>query len=87
MWVEEWTHTVKLLTVKDLTVAKAHQIARVMEAVHQQSSELQTAHQEHQTHKVAHEGARGLHCWWCDQTNHSPDKRYFKTQQCRKCNK
>ena len=77
----------KLLTVKDLTVAKAYEIARGMEAAYQHSSELQTAHQHHEAHKIVHEGARGSHCWRCNRTGHTPDKCYFKAQQCRKCNK
>jgi len=51
----------KLLTVKDLTMAKAYKIARGMEAAYQQSNELQTVHQEQKTHKV-YDAFRSSHC-------------------------
>jgi len=57
------------MAVKDLTMAKAYKIARGMEAVYQQSNELQTAHQEHEAHKV-YDAFRSSRWWRCDRTGH-----------------
>ena len=52
----------KLLTVKELTMAKAFKIARGMEAAYQQSSKLQTAHKEHKAHKIMYDASRSVNC-------------------------
>ena len=89
----------KLLTERDLTLARAYEIARSMETAQRQATQLQAVSQtakEGQTsqeihvHPVTREKGKGTdktQCWRCGRTGHEDEKCYFRRKQCRKCNK
>ena len=87
----------KLLTERDLTLARAYEIARSMETAQRQATQLQAVSQtakEGQTsqeiHPVTREKGKGtdkMQCWRCGRTGHEDEKCYFRRKQCRKCNK
>ena len=69
----------RLLTEKELTAARAYEIARGMEAAHQQSTQLQTAQQEQKAHKVTSsvESKSTIPCWRCGKLGHLADQCFF----------
>ena len=62
----------RLLTEKELTAARAYELARGMEAAYQQSTQLQTAQQEQKAYKVtsAVESKNIIPCWRCGKSGH-----------------
>ena len=70
----------RLLTEKKLTAARAYEIARGMEAAHQQSMQLQTAQQEQKAHKVTssvESKSTIIPCWRCGKLGHLADQCFF----------
>ena len=67
------------LTEKELTAARAYEIARGMEAAHQQSTQLQTAQQEQKAHKVTSsvESKSTIPYWRCGKSGHLADQCVF----------
>ena len=58
-----------------------------MEAVHQESGQLQVGQQE-QSANVVNVKARNISpCWRCSKTGHVPNQCFFSSKQCRKCSK
>ena len=77
----------KLLTEKELTSARAYEIARSMEVVHQESGQLQVKQQKQSVNVVNVEARNISPCWRCGKTGHVPNQCFFCSRQCRKCSK
>ena len=77
----------RLLTEKELTAARAYEIARGMEVAHQKSTQLQTAQQEQKAHNVTTsvESKNSIPCWRCGKSGHLADQCFFRSKQCRRC--
>ena len=86
----------RLLSEKDLTLAKAYDIAHSEETASRQASQLQASAKpetstEGDVQRVAprktSDNGTVMSCYRCGKTGHPPDKCYFKHQKCRVCHR
>ena len=80
LWNTEQSNPEEALTEKELTSTRAYEIARSMEAVHQESGQLQVGQQEQSTNVVVVEARNISPCWRCGKTGHIPDQCFFIIQ-------